>query len=104
MCIRDRLWGGIAILFASFGTLVENLIQLVNIIGSVFYGTILGVFLVAFFLRNIQGKAVFWAAIVSEIIVLLIFGLDVVGYLWLNVIGAVLTVLFAQLFTSINRP
>ena len=98
------LWGGIAILFASFGTLVENLIQLVNIIGSVFYGTILGVFLVAFFLRKIQGKAVFWAAIVSEIIVLLIFGLDVVGYLWLNVIGAVLTVLFAQLFTSINRP
>ena len=85
------LWGGIAILFAAFGSLVENLIQLVNIIGSVFYGTILGVFLVAFFLKQVKGKAVFWAAIASEALVIFIFIQDWVSFLWLNVIGAVLT-------------
>ena len=91
------LWGGIAILFAAFGSLVENLIQLVNIIGSVFYGTILGVFLVAFFLKQVKGKAVFWAAIVSEALVIFIFTQDWVSFLWLNVIGAVLTVGIALL-------
>ena len=91
------LWGGIAILFAAFGSLVENLIQLVNIIGSVFYGTILGVFLVAFFLKQVKGKAVFWAAIASEALVIFIFTQDWVSFLWLNVIGAVLTVGIALL-------
>jgi Na+/proline symporter len=91
------LWGGIAILFAAFGSLVENLIQLVNIIGSVFYGTILGVFLVAFFLKQVKGKAVFWAAIVSEVLIIFIFTQDWVSFLWLNVIGAVLTVGIALL-------
>ena len=86
------LWGGLAILFAAFGSLVENLIQLVNIIGSVFYGTILGVFLVAFFVKQVKGKAVFWAAIVSEALIIFIFTQDWVSFLWLNVIGAVLTV------------
>lgn len=91
------LWGGIAILFAAFGSLVENLIQLVNIIGSVFYGTILGVFLVAFFIHHIKGKAVFWAAIISEILIIFIFTQDWVSFLWLNVIGAVLTVVLSLL-------
>jgi len=91
------LWGGIAILFAAFGSLVENLIQLVNIIGSVFYGTILGVFLVAFFLKQVKGKAIFWAAIVSEALIIFIFTQDWVSFLWLNVIGAVLTVGIALL-------
>ena len=97
------LWGGIAILFASFGSLAENLIQLVNIIGSVFYGTILGVFLVAFFLKQVQGKAVFWAAIVSELLILFIFSQDWVSFLWLNFIGAVLTVVLSLLFQSIQK-
>ena len=92
------LWGAIAILFASFGTLVENLIQLVNIVGSVFYGTILGVFLVAFFIRYVNAKAVFWAAVISEALVIAIFSQDWVGFLWLNVIGAVFTVILALLF------
>ena len=70
------LWGVIAILFATYGSLFENLIQLVNIIGSVFYGTILGVFLVAFFSNRVQGKAVFWAAIVSELLILFIYTQD----------------------------
>ena len=87
------VWGLIAILFASVGNLFENLIQLVNIIGSVFYGTILGVFLIAIFIKEIKGKAVFWAAIISEALIISLFFVDVVSYLWLNVIGAVLTVL-----------
>jgi len=86
------LWGIIAILFASIGSLFENLIQLVNIIGSVFYGTILGVFLIAIFIKKVKGKAVFWAAIISETIIILLFLMEVVSFLWLNVIGALLTV------------
>ena len=97
------LWGGIAILFAAFGSLVENLIQLVNIIGSVFYGTILGVFLVAFFLKQVKGKAVFWSAIISEVLIIFIFTQDWVSFLWLNVIGAVLTVGIALLLQQFNR-
>ena len=100
------LWGSIAILFAAFGSLVENLIQLVNIIGSIFYGTILGVFLVAFFLNKVKGKAVFWAAIISEVSIIFIFTQDWVSFLWLNVIGAILTMMlsvFFQGFASKNK-
>ena len=95
------LWGIIAILFASVGNLFENLIQLVNIIGSVFYGTILGIFLVAIFIKHVKGQAVFWAAIISEGIVLLLFSNNVVSFLWLNLIGAILTLLFALLLQII---
>ena len=100
------LWGIIAILFASIGNLFENLIQLVNIIGSVFYGTILGIFLVAIFIKHVKGKSVFWAAIISEGIVLLLFSNNVVSFLWLNLIGAILTVIFAlflQIMLSIDN-
>ncbi|MGA1029518.1 MAG: sodium:solute symporter [Flavobacteriaceae bacterium] len=97
-------WGLIAILFASISNLFENLIQLINIIGSVFYGTILGVFLVAFFLKQIGGKAVFWAALCTEIVVLLIFSLDLVSFLWLNVIGALCTVLLSMLLNRLIKP
>lgn len=93
-------WGLVAILFASVGNLFENLIQLVNIIGSVFYGTILGIFLVAIFIKYIKGKAVFWAAVLSELLILILFFLDVISFLWLNVIGALLTLGFGLLFQS----
>ena len=93
--IFTLVWGLIAILFASIGNFFENLIQLVNIIGSLFYGTILGIFLVAFFMKKVHGKAVFIAALLSEAIVLGIYFGDWVSYLWLNVIGAVLTMVFA---------
>ena len=89
------LWGFIAILFACFGTLVENLIQLVNIVGSVFYGTVLGIFLVAFYAKSVQGKAIFTAALISQMSIFIIFWLDVVSFLWLNFIGAVLTFILA---------
>ena len=100
------LWGIIAILFASIGNLFENLIQLVNIIGSVFYGTILGIFLIAIFIKHVKGSAVFWAAIISEGIVLLLFSNNVVSFLWLNLIGAILTVIFAlflQIMLSLDN-
>ena len=93
-------WGLVAILFASVGNLFENLIQLVNIIGSVFYGTILGIFLVAIFIKYIKGKAVFWAAVLSELLILIFFFLDMISFLWLNVIGALLTLGFGLLFQS----
>ena len=89
------LWGVIAIAFALVGNLFENLIQLVNIIGSLFYGTILGIFLIALFFKSIKANAVFFAALITEIIVLIIFNQDLVSFLWLNVIGAVLTVVTA---------
>ena len=91
------LWGVIAILFASFGSLVENLIQLVNIIGSIFYGTILGVFVAAIFIKKIKGQAIFYAAIISEILIIGLFYLDLFGYLWLNVIGTALTLLIGYI-------
>ena len=90
-----------AILFASISNLFENLIQLINIIGSIFYGTILGVFLVAFFLKNIIGKAVFWAALITELLVVLIFSFDLVSFLWLNVIGASTAVLVSILLNTL---
>lgn len=85
-------WGLIAIVFASFGNLFENLIQLVNIIGSLFYGTILGIFLIAIFIKQIKGKAVFWSSIFSEGIILILFINNVVSFLWLNLIGTLLTI------------
>ena len=91
------LWGLMAILFACFGNLFENLIQLINIIGSIFYGTILGIFLVGIFNSSVKGKAIFWAAIISEILVISLFTWDKIGFLWLNLIGGLATV-FLSLF------
>jgi SSS family transporter len=97
------LWGIIAIAFALVGNLFENLIQLVNIIGSLFYGTILGIFLIAIFLKSIRANAVFYAAILTEIIVLIIYSQKWVTFLWLNVIGAVLTIITALIIQPIVK-
>ena len=91
------MWGIIAIIFASFGSLFENLIELVNIIGSIFYGTILGIFIVAFFFKNVKGNQVFYAACLSQIAIFFIYGFTEIGYLWLNFIGAVLTILLSNI-------
>ncbi len=86
-------WGIFCIGVAMFANNIGNsLIEAVNILGSLFYGVILGIFLVAFWLKNIGGKAVFISAIVSEIIILLIYNADIVSFLWLNVIGAMLVI------------
>jgi SSS family transporter len=95
------LWGIVAICFALFAHLVENLIQAGNIIASVFYPVILGVFLVGFFLRRIRGTAIFWAAITAQLLVVVLYYSLTISYLWYNVIGCAACVLFSlaiQLF------
>ena len=98
------MWGVIAILFACIGTLFENLIQLVNIIGSIFYGTVLGIFLVGFYIKKVQSQAVFYSAVISQITIFIIYyfaifiypsGEEKLGYLWLNFIGALLTIVLS---------
>ncbi len=92
------LWGIIAILFACVGTLFENLIQLVNIVGSIFYGTVLGIFLVGFYVKYVKAKAIFWSAVVSQLTIFYIYYLDSVSFLWLNFIGAMLTMVLSCLY------
>lgn len=84
------LWGLLLLTFALTARLFDNLIQAVNIIGSLFYGVILGVFLVAFFLKAVQGRAMFAATLIGQGLVLLIYYLDLVAFLWLNLIGCLL--------------
>lgn len=84
------LWGILAITFASFANLFDNLIQLVNIIGSIFYGNILGIFLLAFFVKYVKSNAVFVAALITQIVVIVGYIYDWMPYLWLNLFGCML--------------
>ncbi|MEO9954770.1 sodium:solute symporter [Nonlabens sp.] len=104
------MWGVIAIFFASFVSLFDNLIQLVNFIGSIFYGTILGIFLVAFYFKKIKGQSIFIAAIISQFIVLtcailheFVEGIEILPFLWLNPLGAILTITIALIISSMNK-
>ncbi|WP_317134298.1 sodium:solute symporter family transporter [Flavobacterium agricola] len=97
------LWGAIAIGFACISSMFENLIQLVNIIGSIFYGTILGIFLVAIVLKKVQSNAIFYGAIFSQLIILYIYYINVVGFLWLNFIGALLTISISSFLQLLKR-
>lgn len=97
------LWGIIAILFACIGTLFENLIQLVNIIGSIFYGTVLGIFLVGFYIKFVKAKAIFWGAVISQLTIFYIYYLDVVSFLWLNFIGAMLTLFLSVILQIVLK-
>ncbi len=94
-------WGIICILAACVITLFENLIQLVNIIGSIFYGTVLGIFLIAFFFKYIKAKATFWGAIAAQILVIYIYYLDVISYLWLNPIGVFAVIIIGFILQTI---
>lgn len=110
--LLTAVWGVFAILFATYATLFENLIQAVNLLGSLFYGTILGIFLVGFYMKWVRGNAVFIAAIITEVIILLIhwkngsefLGMSIdIGYLWYNAIGCLLVMGLSaviQLFNS----
>ena len=102
------LWGLIALGFAMSANLFDNLIEAVNIIGSIFYGTILGIFVVAFFLKSIRGRAVFYAAIAAELIVISLYTLErmdviTLPYLWLNLIGCLLVMVFAAVIEKMDR-
>ncbi|NVJ89608.1 MAG: sodium:solute symporter [Flavobacteriaceae bacterium] len=90
-------WGILAILVACVANLFDNLIQLVNIIGSIFYGNVLGIFLLAFFIKFIKGNAVFVAALITQIIIILVWYLDWLPYLWLNLLGCALVMTIATL-------
>jgi SSS family transporter len=109
-------WGVVAIMFALFAHLVENLIEAVNILGSLFYGTILGIFLIAFFLKKIKGKATFIAAIIAQITVIILFffgqkigsyllgrEIEEIAYLWYNVIGCGLVIIIAGLVNLFDK-
>ncbi len=94
-------WGVIAILFATFATRQDNLIQAVNIIGSLFYGTILGIFLVAFYFKYIKGHAVFMAALLAEAVVLYCHYFTDIAFLWFNVIGCGCVILFGLVLQTV---
>lgn len=96
-------WGIVAIIIACFADLAENLIQLVNIIGSIFYGNVLGIFLLAFFFKYIKGNAVFTGALITQAIVIIGWWLDWMPYLWLNLFGCVLVILIAHILQLINK-
>lgn len=96
-------WGLVAILFAMFGSLAENLIQYVNIVGSLFYGTVLGIFLVAFYIKFIKANAVFIAAFIAQAIVFSVFLLLDISYLWYNVIGCAGVIIFGLLLQIGNQ-
>ena len=99
-------WGVFSIIVAMFAHNFGNsLIEAVNILGSLFYGVILGIFLVAFWIKNVKGNAVFVAAVISEILIFVIYNLNIISFLWLNVIGALLVVvisLLVQILFSMN--
>lgn len=102
------LWGIVAMIFATLASLFENLIEAVNMIGSLFYGVILGIFAVAFFFKQIGGWAVFRAAIVSEVIIIALFYMGKTGvidlaYLWLNPIGCFLVIGLGMLLTRVRK-
>ena len=99
-------WGVFCILVAEFASNLGNsLIETVNILGSLFYGVILGIFLVAFWFRQIKANAAFYASVIAEILVIIIYKAEVISFLWLNVIGVFLVIIFGyilQVFVKTN--
>lgn len=95
-------WGILAIIIACVAYLADNLIQLVNIIGSIFYGNVLGIFLLAFFFKYVRGNAVFVAALITQAIVILGWWQDWMPYLWLNLFGCILVILIAFILQKLN--
>ncbi|XRE42044.1 Sodium iodide symporter [Tenacibaculum discolor] len=96
-------WGILAILVACVANLFDNLIQLVNIIGSIFYGNVLGIFLLAFFIKYVKGNAVFVAAIITQLIIIVVWYIDLLPYLWLNALGCGLVMLLATLIQTFSK-
>jgi Na+(H+)/acetate symporter ActP len=106
--ILTAVWGGIAILFAFIANQAENLIEAVNIVGSIFYGTILGIFIAAFFIKPIKASSIFVAAIIAEITIIIIHFMNVlgiieIGYLWYNVIGFGITLITGYILSIILK-
>jgi len=98
------MWGLVALSFASFASLLDNLIEAVNILGSIFYGTVLGLFLVAFFFKRVTATPVFVAALVAQAAVALLFFTSSLGFLWFNVVGCGLVIIIASLLQPVLGP
>lgn len=96
-------WGLVAVFFATFAGLLDNLIQAVNILGSIFYGTILGIFLSGFFIKYIKGNAVFIGAVIAQIVVLYFYFFSDMAYLWFNLIGCGIVILSGLLFQYVKN-
>jgi Na+/proline symporter len=90
--VATVVWGGLAILFAEYANRLGSLVEAVNILGSLFYGTILGVFLLAFYVRQVSGTAVFLGALAGEAAVILCFAATDISFLWYNVVGCLGTI------------
>ncbi len=101
--LATLFWGVFTVIIALFANRVGNLLEAVNILGSLFYGTILGIFLVAFYFKRIGGRAVFWAAVLSEIVVVFIWTQDWIAFLWLNLVGCVCVIVFSWLVQSFYK-
>ncbi len=97
------LWAAFGIAMSMLATQMGSLIEAVNILGSLFYGPILGIFLVAFYVKKANGTDVFRGAILAELVVVAFWALNVVSFLWLNVVGAVAVVLYALLSSAYHR-
>ncbi|NMM48389.1 sodium:solute symporter [Marinigracilibium pacificum] len=100
------VWGAIAMIFAFNASLLENLIQLVNLLGSLFYGAILGIFITAFYVRYVKGTAVFVGALIGETLVIVTHllntnGIFKIGFLWYNLIGCVSVVVFSLVIQAL---
>jgi SSS family transporter len=97
-------WGALAVVFAVFAAMLDNLIQAVNILGSLFYGTILGVFLMAFFSRRVRGTPVFVAALLSQVLVVVVWLTTSIGFLWFNVIGCAAVLILSVALNRRSSP
>jgi len=97
------VWGVFCVVVALYASKLGNLIEAVNILGSLFYGTILGVFIVAFYVKKINGTSVFYAAILAELFIVYAWLIDLTAFLWLNVIGCLMVVLFSIIIQVISN-
>lgn len=102
--LHTLAWGIFSIGVAMFATQMGSLIEAVNVLGSLFYGPILGIFLVAFYFKKINGANVFIAAILAEIAVIAVYQFDIVSFLWLNVIGAAAVIVFSAIGLVFYKP
>jgi SSS family solute:Na+ symporter len=98
------LWGVFAVAFALFAGFAENLIEAINILGSIFYGVLLGLFVVAFFLRRVGGSAVFFAAVMAQALVIAMYFSLTIGYLWYNLIGCAACIAFSVALQAVLPP
>lgn len=94
-------WGIFCIIVAQFASRMGSMIEAVNVLGSLFYGVILGIFLAAFYFKNISARSVFYGALIAEVFVVYSFWIDLTAFLWLNLIGCVLVLIFASLLDKL---